>query len=103
MLSYVVPNWACTFTEDTILALQNQFHYGWAGYRGTNIWVCCHYTQDKEISEDMKRHTNRGKNHKTHKADIRNCIQTLKNGGTDVCNSLNGVSRTNRIIPSDMK
>lgn len=75
MLSCVAPNWPWTFTEGTIIALRNQFRCGWTGNCGTNIWVCHLYAQDNEIPKDIELHTNHGKNHETHKADVRNCKQ----------------------------
>lgn len=98
-----MPNWPCSLTEGTILALRNQFRCGWTRNCGTNIWVCCLYAPDKEIPEDTEFHINHSKNHKTHKADVRNCKQKLKVGRKDVRNSLIGSSRMNRIIPSDLK
>jgi hypothetical protein len=61
------------------------------------------YAQYKEVPEDTELHTNHSKNHKTHEADVRNCKQKLKIRRTEVRNSLIGFSRTNKIIPSDLK
>jgi hypothetical protein len=78
MLFCIVPNRVCTFTEGTILVSRKQFHCGWTGYCGSNIWVCRLYVQDKEIPEDTELQTNHSLNHKTHKADVPNCKQKMK-------------------------
>jgi len=102
MLSCIVPNRACTFTEGTILALRRQFHCGWTGYCGSNTWVCRLYAQDKEIPKTLnfKLITAR-----TTKLIKQMTVTVNKNEGQteNMRNSLIGFSGTNKIIPSDLK